>query len=58
MQEKKLIKVLDQDKAQELIDLGFKYTTEAMNGKNLDEKSSSEILVVILVAKTGRYQKG
>ena len=33
MENKNLIKVLNQDKAQELINLGFKYTTETMNGK-------------------------
>ena len=44
MQEKKLIKVLDQDKAQELIDLGFKYTTEAMNGKTVHSFFMSEEL--------------
>ena len=32
MESKNLIKVLNQDKAQELINLGFKYITETVNG--------------------------
>ena len=33
--DKNLIKVLNQDKAQELINLGFKYITETMNGEKI-----------------------
>ena len=35
MENKNFIKVLNQDKAQELINLGFKYTTETMNGNTV-----------------------
>lgn len=42
--EKNLIKVLDQDKAQELINLGFKYTTETVNGKTIHSFFMSEEL--------------
>ena len=43
-----LIKVLDQDKAQELINLGFKYTTEIMNGKTVHNFFMSEELKLYL----------
>ena len=43
-----LIKVLDQDKAQELINLGFKYTTEIMNGKTVHSFFMSEELKLYL----------
>lgn len=44
----KLIKILNQDKAQELIDLGFKYTTESVNGKTVYAFfSSKEIMQYI-----------
>ena len=42
--DKNLIKVLNQDKAQELINLGFKYTTETMNGKKINSFFMSEEL--------------
>ena len=42
--DKYLIKVLNQDKAQELINLGFKYTTETMNGKKIHSFFMSEEL--------------
>ena len=42
--DKNLIKVLNQDKAQELINLGFKYTTETMNGKKIHSFFMSEEL--------------
>lgn len=42
MENKNLIKVLDQDKAQELINLGFKYTIETMNGKKIHSFFMSE----------------
>ena len=44
MNNKNLIKVLDQDKAKELISLGFKYTTETMNGKKVHSFFMSEEL--------------
>ena len=44
MENKNLIKVLNQDKAQELIKLGFKYTTETMNGKTIHSFFMSEEL--------------
>ena len=44
MENKNLIKVLNQDKAQELISLGFKYTTETMNGKTIHSLLMSEEL--------------
>lgn len=44
MDNKNLIKVLNQDKAQELISLGFKYTTETMNGKKVHSFFMSEEL--------------
>ena len=44
MENKNLIKVLNQDKAQELINLGFKYTTETMNGKTVYSFFMSEEL--------------
>ena len=44
MENKNLIKVLNQDKAQELIKLGFKYTTETMNGKTVHSFFMSEEL--------------
>lgn len=44
MENKNLIKVLNQDKAQELINLGFKYTTETMNGKTVHSFFMSEEL--------------
>ncbi len=44
MDHKNLIKVLNQDKAQELISLGFKYTTETMNGKKVHSFFMSEEL--------------
>ena len=44
MNNKNLIKVLDQDKAKELIYLGFKYTTETMNGKKVHSFFMSEEL--------------
>ena len=44
MENKNLIKVLNQDKAQELINLGFKYTTETMNGKTIHSFFMSEEL--------------
>ena len=44
MENKNLIKVLNQDKAQELINLGFKYTTETMNGKTIYSFFMSEEL--------------
>lgn len=40
--ENNLIKVLNQDKAQELISLGFKYTIETMNGKKIHSFFISE----------------
>ena len=43
-----LIKVLNQDKAQELINLGFKYTTEIMNGKTVHNFFMSEELKLYL----------
>ena len=45
MENKNLIKVLNQDKAQELISLGFKYTTETMNGKTVHSFFMSEELI-------------
>ena len=44
MENKNLIKVLNQDKAQELINLGFKYTMETMNGKTVHSFFMSEEL--------------
>lgn len=44
MENKNLIKVLNQDKAQELVNLGFKYTTEIMNGKTVHSFFMSEEL--------------
>lgn len=44
MDNKNLIKVLNQDKAQELISLGFKYTIETMNGKKVHSFFMSEEL--------------
>ena len=44
MENKNFIKVLNQDKAQELINLGFKYTTETMNGKTIHSFFMSEEL--------------
>ena len=44
MESKNLIKVLNQDKAQELINLGFKYTTETMNEKTIHSFFMSEEL--------------
>lgn len=44
VENKNLIKVLNQDKAQELINLGFKYTTETMNGKKIHSFFMSEEL--------------
>ena len=44
MENKNLIKVLNQDKAQELINLGFKYTTETANGKTICSFFMSEEL--------------
>lgn len=44
MENKNLIKVLNQDKAQELINLGFKYTMETMNGKIVHSFFMSEEL--------------
>lgn len=44
MENKNLIKVLNQDKAQELINLGFKYTTETMNGETVHSFFMSEEL--------------
>ena len=44
MESKNLIKVLNQDKAQELINLGFKYTTETANGKTICSFFMSEEL--------------
>lgn len=44
MDNKNLIKVLNQDKAQELISLGYKYTTETMNGKKVHSFFMSEEL--------------
>ena len=41
---KNLIKVLNQDKANELINLGFKYTTETMNGSTIHSFFMSEEL--------------
>ena len=34
--DKNLIKVLNQDKAQEIINIGFKYTKETMKGKKIN----------------------
>lgn len=42
---KNLIKVLDQDKANQLIALGFKYTTETMNGSTIYSFFVSEELL-------------
>ena len=42
--DKNLIKVLNQDKAQELINLGFKYITETMNGEKIHSFFMSEEL--------------
>lgn len=44
MENKNLIKVLNQEKAQELINLGFKYTTETMNGQKVHSFFMSEEL--------------
>ena len=44
MENKNFIKVLNQDKAQELINLGFKYTTETMNRKTIHSFFMSEEL--------------
>ena len=44
MENKNFIKVLNQDKAQELINLGFKYTRETMNGKTIHSCFMSEEL--------------
>ena len=44
MEIENLIKVLNQDKAQELINLGFKYTTETANGKTICSFFMSEEL--------------
>jgi hypothetical protein len=44
METKNLIKVLNQEKAQELINLGFKYTTETMNGQKVHSFFMSEEL--------------
>ena len=44
MDNKNLIKVLNQEKAQELINLGFKYTTETMNGQKVHSFFMSEEL--------------
>ena len=44
MENKNFIKVLNQDKAQELINLGFKYTTETANGKTICSFFMSEEL--------------
>ena len=44
MDNKNLIKVLNQDKAQELISLGFKNTIETMNGKKVHSFFMSEEL--------------
>jgi hypothetical protein len=44
MENKNLIKVLNQEKAQELINLGFKYTTETMNSQKVHSFFMSEEL--------------
>ena len=44
VENKNLIKVLNQDKAQELINLGFKYITETMNGEKIHSFFMSEEL--------------
>lgn len=44
MESKNLIKVLNQEKAQELINLGFKYTTETVNGSTIHSFFMSEEL--------------
>lgn len=44
MENKNLIKILNQDKAQELINLGFKYTIETMNNQKVHSFFMSEEL--------------
>ena len=45
MENKNFIKVLNQDKANQLIIKGFKYTTETMNGKTIHSFFVSEELL-------------
>lgn len=44
MKNLKLIKIIDQDKSQELINLGFKYVTERMNNQLVHSFFMSEEL--------------
>lgn len=46
--DKKLIKVFDQEKAQELINLGYKYISETMNRQTVYSFFTSEDLIVYI----------
>ena len=46
--QKNLIKVYDQDKANQLIDLGFKYILESVDGKTVYAFFGSEKLISFL----------